>query len=73
MTEEQKKKSATGWAIIRLDDNSASFVTFCESEGDARERAEVEAREHDGVIFMVFQKFGTAALQHRVEWKGASG
>lgn len=72
MTEEMKQNSATGWCVLRLDptQNSTSFITFCESEGDARSFAEREAEANDGVTFMVFQKFGSAQLQHRVEWKG---
>lgn len=73
MTDEQRAKSATAWCIIQLGTTEPEFVSFYESEGDARKSAEELAAKHDGYSFMMMQKVGTAELQHRVEWKGAAG
>lgn len=70
MTEEQKAKSATGWCVLQINGNEAEFISFHESEANAKKSAEDLAEKHDGYSFMVMQKVGTAELQHRVEWKG---
>ena len=73
MTDEMKAKSAVAWCVLKLGETNASFVEFHESEGGAIKAASTLAEENDGVTFMVFQKFGSAKLQHAVEWRGVKG
>lgn len=72
MTDAQKEKSATGWCVLQIHDGTAEFISFHESEGNAKRAAEKLAEQNDGYCFMVMQKIGTAELQHRVEWKGVA-
>ena len=71
MTDEMKANSATGWCVLKIGESSTSFVDFYESEGASKDAAFDLAEQNDGTTFMVFQKFGTAQLEHVVGWKGS--
>lgn len=73
MTDAQKLNDATRYLVVAMLADGFQVVAVCDSEGDARKTSEEKAREQDGVTFGVFQKIGTAVLEHKVAWKGAAG
>lgn len=72
MTDEQKKNDATRYVVVCLSPSDEVTQVYFDAEGEARRHAEQRAADNPDHTFAVFQKVGSARLEPKVAWKGAT-
>jgi hypothetical protein len=71
MTEDMKQNDATRYVVVNIT-GEFKIESVENNEAAAKKKAEALAAENEGTEYAVFQKIGSAKLDPRVVWKGAS-
>jgi len=72
MTDEMKETNAIRYMVIGTEDEEQKIIGQYENEAEAKKVAEERAAQYDNAVFSVYQFIGSAKLEHKVAWKGAS-